>query len=136
MKDIQYFVNEEKGIIVAKLTKEDVTATLTEVYEKLGKTTKYNGVIVDMDVFGSLCGAITAKAICSPDDAFVEEVGKAIAKKKVLTKLAQKKEDLCWKIAHIYNNETGRIIEHANRYGAQTALARREINDYITRIFE
>lgn len=136
MKNIQYFVNEEKGIVVAKLSKEDVTAALTEVYEKLGRTTKYNGVIVDMDVFDSLCGAITAKATCSPDDAFVEEVGMAIAKKKVLAKLALKKEDLCWKIAHIYNNETGRIIEHAKRYTAQTSAARREIDEYITRIFE
>lgn len=136
MKNVKYFVNEEKGVVVAKLDKDVVEKELAEVYEKIGKTGKYLGVIVDMDLFNSLVTPITAKAVCAPGDVFVEEVGKAIARKKLFAKLAVKKTALCWKIAKIYNEETSRIISIASKYDKQIQTAIEEVKDYIQVVCE
>jgi hypothetical protein len=136
MKEIQYFINEEKGIIVAKMTKDYVEDALMDAYEKIGKTSKYGGVIVDEKVFSKFVAPITAIATCSEDDAFDVEIGKAIARKKALAKLAIKKAKLCWAIADIYNRETIRIVEMAQRESAKAISANDEVYDYIKEIFE
>lgn len=136
MKNVKYFVNEEKGIVVAKLDKDAVEKELAEIYEKIGKTGKYLGVIVDLDLFKSLVTPITAKAVCAPGDVFVEEVGKAIARKKLFVKLAVKKTTLCWKIAKIYNDETSRLISIATKYDKEIKKAVEEVKDYIQVVCE
>lgn len=136
MKEIQYFINEEKGIVVAKMTKDYVEEALMGIYEKIGKTSKYGGVIIDEKVYDKFVASITAIATCSEDDAFDVEVGKAIARKKALTKLALKKAKLCWAIADIYNRETIRIVEMAQRESAKAVNANDEVYDYIKEIFE
>ena len=135
MQDIMYFVNEEKGIVVAKMTQEYVANALGELYEKIGKTSKYQGTIVDRDVFDKFTQSIAAKAVCSEDDAFDVEIGKAIARKKALAKLAVKKAKLCWAIAAIYNNETGRIINMAYRLESKADDACDEVGNYVKEIF-
>ena len=136
MKEIQYFINEEKGIVVAKMTKDYVEEALMGIYEKIGKTSKYGGVIIDEKVYDKFVAPITAIATCSEDDAFDVEIGKAIARKKALAKLALKKARLCWAIADIYNKETIRIVEIAQRESAKATDANNEIFDYIKEIFE
>lgn len=136
MKEIQYFINEEKGIVVAKMTKDYVEEALMGIYEKIGKTSKYGGVIVDEKVFDKFVAPITAIATCSEDDAFDVEIGKAIARKKALVKLALKKAKLCWAIADIYNKETIRIVEMAQRESTKAVSANDEVYDYIKEIFE
>lgn len=136
MKEIQYFINEEKGIVVAKMTKDYVEEALMGIHEKIGKTSKYDGVIVDGKVYNKFIAPITAIATCSEDDAFDVEIGKAIARKKALAKLALKKARLCWAIADIYNKETIRIVEIAQRESAKATDANNEIFDYIKEIFE
>lgn len=136
MKEIQYFINEEKGIVVAKMTKDYVEEALMGIYEKIGKTSKYGGVIIDEKVYDKFVAPITAIATCSEDDAFDVEVGKAIARKKALTKLALKKAKLCWAIADIYNKETIRIVEMAQRESVKATNANNEVYDYIKEIFE
>lgn len=136
MKEIQYFINEEKGIVVAKMTKDYVEEALMDIYEKIGKTSKYGGVIVDEKVYDKFVAPITAIATCSEDDAFDVEIGKAIARKKALAKLAIKKAKLCWAIADIYNRETIRIVEMAQRESAKAVSANDEVYDYIKEIFE
>lgn len=136
MKEIQYFINEEKGIVVAKMTKDYIEEALMGIYEKIGKTSKYGGVIIDEKVYDKFVAPITAIATCSEDDAFDVEIGKAIARKKALAKLALKKAKLCWAIADIYNKETIRIVEMAQRESVKAADANNEIYDYIKEIFE
>ncbi len=136
MKEIQYFINEEKGIVVAKMTKDYVEEALMGIYEKIGKTSKYGGVIIDEKVYDKFVAPITAIATCSEDDAFDVEIGKAIARKKALTKLALKKAKLCWAIADIYNKETIRIVEMAQRESVKATNANNEVYDYIKEIFE
>jgi hypothetical protein len=136
MSEIQYFINEEKGIVVAKMTEEYVYNALNNLYVKIGETSKYGGVIINEKVFGKFVAPITAIATCSEDDAFDVEIGKAIARKKALAKLAIKKAKLCWAIADIYNRETIRIVEMAQRESAKALSANDEVYDYIKEIFE
>lgn len=136
MSEILYFVNEEKGVVVAKMTKDYVEEALMGIHEKIGKTSKYNGVIVDTRVYDKFTAPITAIATCSEDDAFDVEIGKAIARKKALAKLALKKAKLCWAIADVYNKETIRIVEMAQRESAKAVNANGEVFDYIKEIFE
>lgn len=136
MSEMLYFVNEEKGVVVAKMTAEYVYDALHDLYTKIAKTSKYGGVIVDEKVFNKFVAPITAIATCSEDDVFDVEIGKAIARKKALAKLALKKAKLCWAIADIYNKETIRIVEMAQRESEKAVSANDEVYDYIKEIFE
>lgn len=80
---IQYVVNKEKGIVVAFVTGfHDELYALNRKYGSLRETYNWLGNLVNRypDTYRAI-------AKCDPRDSFDEEIGKNLAKKRLLGKL-------------------------------------------------
>lgn len=101
MSEINYYVNEDKGIVVAKIDHKEVIRELEKCYNKckLGSS-KIEDFFNISDFWEDkeirkfrtkFDHTITAKATCHPEDTFDVNEGKRIARKKLLAKLDKKK---------------------------------------------
>lgn len=92
--NIEYFIDRGKGIVVAKLEKNEVEKELLKLAcywtNPIHFEWTWENPFYKSKTFKTL-SAITARATCSKDDAFDENVGKRIARERLLNKFDKKK---------------------------------------------
>ena len=106
--EYQYFVNEEKGVVVAKLC--DIETLFRKELIKMWNVDPCADVMRDQMLYvlftytvekffadreKELHNMLTAKAVCSPEDEFDLEVGRNIAKRKLEIKVMDMWAMLC-----------------------------------------
>lgn len=87
---ITYYINKEKGIVVAKF--DDERADLNQTVEEARLST-WNHYLYSC-INKLMSNPSVGKAVCSKEDTFNEEVGKQIAKNKLLLQYNKKLEKL------------------------------------------
>lgn len=99
MFDVDYYVNKEKKVVVAKMTG------------------CFNGLACDMCRKGyppipafEIANAFIGKAKCSPDDTFDEETGKKIAFKRAYKKYVMAKK----KAVAAFLTENNKLVDELN----------------------
>lgn len=97
---IQYYVNKEKKTVVAILSETDM-----DVYNYLSK--KFGKAAVTIGTtstnFPIISNSFKSIVKCSDDDVFSEEIGKSIAKNRVLKKYYKEKDSCLKKWIEIAN---------------------------------
>lgn len=106
--EYQYFVNEEKGVVVAKLC--DIETLFRKELIKMWNVDPCADVMRDQMLYvlftytvekffadreKELHNMLTAKAVCSPEDEFDLEVGRNITKRKLEIKVMDMWAMLC-----------------------------------------
>ena len=126
MFDVDYYVNKEKKVVVAKMTG------------------CFNGLVCDMCRKGYLpipsfeiADAFIGKAKCSPDDTFDEEIGKKIAFKRAYKKyvMAKKKAITAFLVENnkLVNELNDTIQNLIDSYDRADAHRTEEIKALITK---
>lgn len=93
MFDIQYFVNEKKGVVVCKISDTAETVVKDMVQHDYGPANE------DTYLYSLLNDSYVGKARCSANDTFDEDLGRKIAYKRALAKLNHAKEKMVKRIA-------------------------------------
>lgn len=90
--NIEYFIDREKGIITAKLEKSEVEKELLKLARYWSRPVlfEWEDSLYNSKMIKAL-SAITARATCSEEDTFDENIGKRIARERLLNKLDKKK---------------------------------------------
>lgn len=138
-KSIKYYVNKDKGVVVARLDYVDLMALYSRYKNKMlsmfdpfsdyCKTKK-----VDFfDEVGRLDG-FTTKATCSEEDVFEESVGKKICEKRMFQKVAKFEHRICMYITdrlnHLYAEAIG--DEELQNYEFKRITA--DLHNYMDKI--
>lgn len=123
---IRYEINEQKGIIVARFygvhmkSQDCISVSLQAMVNNLFKECRFlhfnwqaHIKIIDDEV--SRCGEIIGKAKCHPDDKFDIEVGKGIAKGKLLTKWERLKFRVLDRIYNTLHSEGEILFDKVSR---------------------
>lgn len=108
---ITYYVNKEKGVVIAKLKKWDMVID-TNLY-----LVNHNLPTVDVGYsYGKYYdGYFTGKAICSKDDAFDLETGMRVARNRALFLYYEAKNDLMIHTVNNLDNKLSKLRNYTNQ---------------------
>ena len=115
---IEYFINKENGVVVAKFDDEQ-----TDLIQA-SKAFKSNVFDISLSYFikNLMMNPSMGKAVCSKEDAFDEEVGKKIARSKLLLQYNKKLEKL-------YDYILNRLeIKHQKIYKKQLHAIKKQVS--------
>lgn len=105
---ITYYVNEEKGVVIAKLKKWDMV-TDTNLYLVNHKLPMIEPSLTYDKYYD---GYFVGKAICSKDDSFDLETGMRIARNRALRKYYWEKHLLMMEMKDIWEIKTLRLEKY------------------------
>lgn len=91
---INYYINKEKGIVVAKFDDERADLNQTVEEARLSTWNHYLYSCINKLINKLMSNPSVGKAVCSKEDTFDEEVGKEVAKNKLLLQYNKKLEKL------------------------------------------
>lgn len=112
---ITYYVNEEKGVVVAKLKKWDMVID-TSLY-----LLNHNLPTVDVGYsYGKYYdGYFTGKAVCSKDDIFDLETGMRIARNRALFWYYAAKNNLMVQTIKVWDDKLSNLRKYTNQQSSK-----------------
>lgn len=107
--EIKYFVNESKGVVVAKLSnlREELYSTII----------KLEGLSVEdaFDIVMKYPDELSAKAICDERDTFSLDAGIELAKRKLLVKVLNNRRKAAHEVVLLFMNRMYNAYNLANK---------------------
>lgn len=100
---INYIVDKEKGIVTAEISncKDDVKKHIAKQFGFIGELDELNK---DLAKACRISDKFTGVAKCHPEDIFDEEVGKRIAKQRVLDKYSEARVNALNRVDNLIDN--------------------------------
>lgn len=108
---IEFFINEEKGVVVAKVS--GLQQDLANVFFKVGLSPR--GIQGGADILNNAHDTLIAKARLNPEDIWNEDVGCDIARAKLIEKIFIQKVRVMDKLQDILLGMVGDLDERIER---------------------
>ena len=128
---IDYYTNEGKGIVVAKVQAEVVG---TEIWKLIEKTVGINFVCDNIPLYNKiekLISPVVAMATCAPEDEFSADYGKTLAKSRLYNKVEHKKYAVLDLIADYLTGLEDRVFKTIQKQADRIVISENKTKEIL-----